>query len=259
MKNKRHTLLGITCLSALMLPCQSAVLGTSDASHPVFNDGWQTSDDGDVTGNAFNGWFLSTTTSGTGSAGHLIGDSTNTGANINSGGESFVMFAGGGAGGGVGQADAYGFFNGALSVGQTFAIDLAANFRNGFKGIDLRNEGDDAVIFNFNIGGDDYSVNSATTGNGSIGDSYSANSAFRLAFTQSTAGGGNWAITRSGGISDFDTGTYTGVASSFKLYVGQTDGGDPDNLVVNNLSIVPEPTVALLSILGLLTLLRRKR
>jgi len=152
-----------------MLPCQSAVLGTSDASHTVFNNGWQTGDDGDVTGNAFNGWFLSTTT-GTGTAGHQIGDSTLTGANINSGGRSFIMFATG-----VRQADAYGFFNGALSVGQTFAIDLAANFRNGFKGIDLRNEGNDAVIFNFNIGGDDYSVGSATTGNGSIGAGYNAN------------------------------------------------------------------------------------
>ncbi len=260
MKNKRHTLLGITCLSALMLPCQSAVLGTSDASHPVFDDGWQTGDDGDVSGNAFNGWFLSTTTTATGFAGHFIGNSINTGADINSGGESFVMFAGGGgAEGAVGQADAYGFFNGALTEGQTFTIDLAVNFRNGFKGIDLRNDGNDAVIFNFNIGGDDYTVNSATTGNGTIGNDYSDNSAFHLAFTQSTAGGGIWAITRSGGISDFDTGTYTGVPSSFKLYIGQTDGGDANNLVANNLSIVPEPTVALLGGLGLLTLLRRRR
>jgi len=58
---------------------------------------------------------------------------------------------------------------------------------------------------------------------------------------------------------DFDTGTYTGVASSFKLYVGQTLTGNANRLVANNLSIVPEPAVGLLSILGLLTLLRRKR
>ena len=147
-------------------------------------------------------------------------------------------------------------------AGQTFSIQLAVNFRNGYKGFDLRGDTTgDPTIFNFNVGGDDYVVNNAATGNGSIGNSYSNDSIFTLAFAQTNLSGGTWSITRSGGISDFDTGTYSGVARSFKLYVGGTDGGAQDSLFVNNLATVPEP-----SVLGLLAaavaggwFLRRRR
>ncbi len=235
----------------------AVILGSDFASDAAY-DGpafWTTGDDGGTAG-TFGAWTL---TNGGASSGRFIGDSTSLGspgANINTVGESFGMFAHTGQ-----TSDAFRNFNGnTLSVGQTFSLNLAVNFRNGNKGFDLRNSSN-AVIFNFNIGGDTYVVNNATTGNGTIGNTYSANSAFALSFTQTTGTGGTWSITRSGGVSDLDSGTYTGVPENFKFYNSQTTGGGAaqDNLFFNSLSVVPEPSAALLGGLGALMLLRRRR
>jgi hypothetical protein len=173
---------------------------------------------------------------------------------------------GGSGGSGFGQSDAYGFLkdgsgnDAALSVGQTLSLDIAVNFRNGYKGLAMRNSSD-VELFTFNIGGDDYSVLNATTGNGSIGNAYSNNTVFHIAMTQTGAGGGTWSITRSGGVGDLDTGTYSGVISNFKLYVGQTGGGSESDFMVNNVSVVPEPGAAglLLAGSGLLAFFQRRR
>jgi hypothetical protein len=142
---------------------------------------------------------------------------------------------------GIVQANAFRSLTTPLTPGETFSIDLAVNFRDGFKGMDLRNAAGSA-IFNFDVSNDDYRVQFAATGNGSIGNAYSSNTAFNLSFFQNTASGGNWKIVRTGGLSDVDTGTYTGVPASIKLYVGNTSGGSPSDLMANNLTIsaVPE-------------------
>ncbi len=236
--------------------------GTDLASDAAYNgDGWTNGDDGGTAG-TFGAWQL---TNGGGSSGRFIGDSTtlnptNAGANINTVGESFGMFAHSGQ-----TSSAVRNFDGnTLGVGQTLSLNLAVNFRNGQKGFDLRNSSN-AVMFNFNVGnlgaGDAYTVQFATTGSGSIGNTYSAISAFALSFTQTTGSGGTWSITRSGGVSDFDTGTYTGVPHNFKFYNEFTTGGGAvqDNLFFNSLTVVPEPSAALLGGLGALMLLRRRR
>ena len=243
----------------------AAVVGTDDASQSVYDDGWDTGDDGSSSGDAFGTWGLNSGGGAGGFGGFFVGDSTSlsggAGADINSSGESFGFFAnpqGTGA-----FASATRGFNGVLAVGDTFTLDIAANFRNGAKGINLFDGG--TQIFNFNIGGDDYVVNSAATGNGTIGDTYSPDTAFNLSFTQTTAGGGTWTIGRSGGVMDLDTGTYTGVASSFELYISATDGGDANNLFANNLSItssavaVPEPSALALLVVGPGAVLLRRR
>lgn len=237
------------------LPAQ-AVLGTDNASAGAYSGGWNNGSDGFITGEgAYGQWFL--TGSNPGSAGFQIASVSTLGGSstLNSNGVSFGMF------GNVGnQADAYRFIDpSGLSSGQTFSIQLAVNYRNGYKGFDLRGDtAGDPTIFNFNVGGDDYTVNNAASGNGSIGNAYSNNSIFTLAFTQTTPAGGSWSITRSGGISDFDTGTYSGVARSFKLYVGGTDGNAQDFLFVNNLATVPEPSVVGLAALAALGLAGRR-
>lgn len=239
--------------------CAQAILGTDNASASAYSGGWTTGTDGFITGEgAYGQWFLVGANSTF--AGFQISSVASLGGStsLNSNGVSFGMYANVGN-----QADAYRFIDPAgLAAGQTFSIQLAVNYRNGYKGFDLRGDtAGDPTIFNFNIGGDDYVVNNAATGNGSIGNAYSNDSIFTLAFTQADLSGGTWSITRSGGISDFDTGTYSGVARSFKLYVGGTDGGAQDSLFVNNLATVPEP-----SVLGLLAFaaaggwfLRRRR
>ncbi|MCP5544880.1 MAG: PEP-CTERM sorting domain-containing protein [Akkermansiaceae bacterium] len=244
---------------------RSAAVFTETAGDSFYDSGWS----GGSSQPANFGWFLATTTTDPGFAGHFMGDSTTLagesgGGDINTVGRSWGMFAGSG-GSGFGQSDAYGFLkdgsgnDAALSLGQTLSLDLAVNFRNGYKGVAMRDAGG-AELFTFNIGGDDYQVLNATTGSGSIGSDYNANTVFHVAVTQTSAGGGTWEITRSGGISDYDTGTYSGLIANFKLYVGQTDGGDANNLMVNNVSVVPEPGAAGLLLIGSgLLLFRRNR
>ncbi|MCG3148370.1 MAG: hypothetical protein PCFJNLEI_01813 [Verrucomicrobiae bacterium] len=242
MKSLFKTTLAAVALVTLLTATSHAALNATDDA-----DNYTAWNNGDNFGTGFGAWILASS----GTAGFFIGDSTNlnggSGGDINVNDKSWGLFGAGGS-----FADAERFFTGTLVLGQTFTIDLAVNFRNGNKGINLRNDGDDASIFNFNIGSDDYVVNDATTGNGSIGNSYDANTAFRLQFTQTSAGGGTWSITRSGGISDFDTGTYTGVPASFKLYVAGTDGGSPNDLYANNIAIIPEPSTLMLVGCGLL-------
>jgi hypothetical protein len=233
-------------LSTLSVPIigQAAVVGTDDANSLAYSGGWGNGSDGSTSGNAFGAWVLNSNNNPGGGvfAGHFIGDSTflnpgNTGADINASGRSFGMYAN--PAGALSTASRS--FNGALSVGDTFSLDLAANFRNGNKGLNLLAGATE--IFNFNIGGDNYVVNNAASGNGSIGATYSSNTEFRISFTQTSALGGTWDIIRSGGVSDSDSGTYNGIASSFALYVASTEGGDQNNLFANNFQItaVPEP------------------
>jgi hypothetical protein len=226
--------------------------GTDNANQADYTDadGWNTGDDGSASGDGFSGWFLYSTYTNGGFAGFFIGDSTTLGtpgANINVTSNSWGLFAGlyGNAGASA-EADAYRWFvapdgvtHTTLGVGETFSLDLAVNFRNGSKGIDLRDASDN-TFFTFYVGGDDYLVGGSgvTSGGGSLGNAYDQNTAFHLTFAQASTNGGTWTIIRSGGISSTNSGTYAGDPLSFKLYVLQTDGNDPNNLFANNLGIV---------------------
>lgn len=238
MKKLTYPLLVILSLLALSTAAHAATEGTDNASATAYNSGWTDGTDGSITGpGAYGQWFLNADTA---DIIHEIASVSSLSANppsLDTSGESFRMVGQNGQ-----EATAFRFIDPAgLDIGQTFSIELAVNFRNGFKGIDLRGTADE-TIFNFNIGGDDYVVNNATTGNGSIGDTYSDNTLFTLGFEQTSALGGNWTIARSGGVSDFDSGTYTGLARSIKLYVGSTDGTNADAFFANSLSTVPEPS-----------------
>ena len=150
-----------------------------------------------------------------------------------------------------------------LDVGQAFTFQMAVNYRNGAKGVDLFGIDGVTKIFNFNVGGDDYVVGGATTGNGSIGNGYSNNTLFDFRFEQTNSAGGSWTITRSGGLADFDSGTYTGVVRKFDFYAGETDNNNEDALFFNNFAIIPEPSsLSLLlaggAVLGLVSLRHRR-
>ncbi len=214
----------------------AANLGTDNASAPAYAAGWSNGTDGGINGlGAFGQWFLNTNlpTAYTISSAAGIGNADS--AVIDSAGVSFRILQTNG------EASAFRFLDPAgLGVRQTFSIQMAVNFRNGFKGFDLRGAGaGDPTIFNFNIGGDDYVVNGAESGNGSVGNTYSANSVFTISFTQTSGAGGTWSIVRSGGVTSVTNGTYTGVARSIKLY-NSSPGPEPENaLFVNNLAITP--------------------
>ena len=133
-------------------------------------------------------------------------------------------------------ADAYRPLNGALTIGQMFSFDIAVNFRNGNKGVDVFAADGSTQIFNFNVGSDDYLHNGSSISN----NTYSADTEFSFKFTQTSATAGTYEITRSGTFSGTDSGTYTGAIGAFKFYNGNTDGGSENDLYFNNLSVVPE-------------------
>ena len=252
--------LAIAACSAILFAATTATAAAIDddnAGRPVYADGWQNFDDGSTNPDGLGGWVLGggATDPGTIGIASSAGLGGGSGA-IDSAGVAFKVHDPTG-----GFVDLFRFFDPAgLDAGETFSLDMAVNYRGGYKGIDLRSDSGDATIFNFNIGGDDYAVSQAASGNGSIGNAYSNDTVFHLEFSQTSLVGGTWSITRSGGVADYDTGTYTGRARSFKLYSGDQGSFGEDALYVNNLQIIPEPSALLLTMLaGVAACSRRRR
>jgi len=207
----------------------AATPGTDNADESAYQAGWSSGSNGGV---GFKGWNL--VLAGQGDAGgFFIGDSKKTGAaDINTNSRSFGMFGHDKAK----SSDAYRSFDSPLEVGQSFSVEIQANFRDGNKGFDLRGI-DEKTLFNFNIGADDYVVHLAASGAGSVGNDYSNNTVFKLVFTQTTVAGGDWTLTRSGGFSKTINGTYSGVAAGFKFYAAGTTDVPENDLSFNNLVI----------------------
>jgi hypothetical protein len=248
-------LVGSACLGL----AQAAIVGTDNASAAAYDDGFDDGDDGFITGDAaFGPWVESQS----GNAGKFIGNSTNlasgAGADINTAGESWGFFSFANDGSFVNMSR---LFSSGLTPGQTFSVDLAINFRSGLKGIHITDAAENR-LFSFTVGnlgnGDDHTVENAATGNGSVGNAYDPVTIFSLAITQTSLAGGTWSLTRSGGIADFDTGTYNGVAERFELFHFNGPGGSEQDMYVNNLAITPEPgSLVLLSLVALLGMRRR--
>jgi hypothetical protein len=259
------------CIFLLLLTplARSANLDVDNASASAYSGGWYVSAytlDGTVgSGDGFGGWNLRADPNAAVRIESVA--SLGIGTLLDTAGKSFRLSGGwydrGGGNWTQGYAKAERWLDPAgLDVGQAFTFQMAVNYRNGAKGVDLFGT-DNIQIFNFNVGSDNYTVGRAATGNGSIGDSYSNNTLFDFRFEQTSSTGGTWSIARSGGVTDLDSGTFTGVVRRFDFYAGGTDNNNPDALFVNNFAIVPEPSsLSLLLgggvVLGLVSLRRRK-
>ena len=236
----------------------AAVLASDNAADSAYADGWQNGDNG---GAGFGAWvFGGNTISGT--TAKIASSTLNGPGSIDVSGSSFQLLDSGN------YVDVFRFLTGGdLTVGQTFSLDMKVNFRGGFKGITVRGADDSTSLFKFETGnpgsGDDYIVYDATTGNGSIGNSYSNNTVFNIALTQTTVGGGSWAINRTGGITSLSSGTYTGAVSSIQLFSAfSSSTSTPEQTIFyNNFAVVPEPSTIglLLGGAGLLAFVRRRR
>ena len=242
-------------MALLSLPAAApaAMLATDNASNYA---SWT---DGSNGGTGFGAWNL-TNNNNNGTtlfSGYFLGDSTAGSGNINgTGGTSFAMYANPN---GAFAVASRAFGGGALTLGQTFSIQLAVNFRNGGKGINLLSG--TTQVFNFNVGGDDYNYKTGTSSTVSTGYAYSATSIFTISYNQTTATAGMFTISRAGDAPISQTFTASGV-TSFQLYNSNTgDGGAQNNLYFNNLSVVPEPSAIALVAVGLtgLVVARRRR
>jgi hypothetical protein len=242
MMGKGFAWVALVLLAALAMAAET---GEDNASADTYAKAWTAESNGKTAGDAFSPWRLQVLPEGSPAAGaeFALGDSKtlgDPGADINANGKAFALLGKRVDGKDV-EAAAFREFNGGgLSVGQTFAVDLAVNYRNGFKGIDVRSgtdkDNDRKNLFTFNTGGDDYVVSNAASNNGSVGNEYKPDTFFHVELTQTSPTGGTWKITRNTG-GEPSTGTYNGVPTGFKLYCSGTDGTRHDGLFANNLRI----------------------
>ena len=235
----------LVALSFALLSCNAtaATLGTDNGGN--YGSTWISSSN---FGTGFGNWDLRTTgTDANNFAGHFISSG------------QFGMYANGSTSPRTSQANAQRLFDGgALTAGQSFLIELGVDFRNGFKGIDLFS-GASQTVWNFNVGGDTYSPGGAAL---SITVApYVANSVFSIRANQLTSSTFEVLVSR-GGSNLYTSTAIDGAVNGFKLYIGETTGGgDANNLLANNLQIIPEPSTPLLMGLGLagLAVLRLRR
>ena len=252
----------LTALSVFSLP--AANLDVDNASASAYSGGWNSSFpawnlDGSVgQGGGFGGWNLTANPNA-----NLRIESVSSlggGTLLDTAGKSFRLNGGfyspnndANFVGAYANAVRYLDPNG-LSAGQSFSFQMAVNWRNGAKGVNLYDTAG-VKVFNFNIGGDDYVVNDALSGSGSIGNAYSSNTLLNFRFDQTSLSGGNWTVARSGGVTDLDSGTYSGALRRFAFYAGGSNtNGNNDALFFNNLSVVPEPSTGYLLLSGILAI-----
>jgi hypothetical protein len=219
------------------------------ADNVPYSQSWDDGSDGG--GNGFNPWKLTTNANG-GAAGFFIGDSKIGSGDINTNGKSFGLYGNSNA---AAAANADRTFATPLAEGQTFSIQIAVNYRNGSKGIDL-DKADGTAIWNLNIGKnpgtaqDDYSYADLVNGGQSVslGLDYQPDSVFTVSVTQKAGTKVGISISRTSAAKgvekpvrdvEFDLGA--GIAG-FGLYVAGTEGGDANNLYTNNLSLTSPPT-----------------
>ncbi|MDA0858516.1 MAG: PEP-CTERM sorting domain-containing protein [Verrucomicrobia bacterium] len=232
----------LVALSFALLSCNAtaATLGTDNGGN--YGGTWISSSN---FGTGFGDWNLWTTgTDDNNFAGHFISSG------------QFGMYANGSTSSRTSQANAQRLFDGgALTAGQSFLIELGVDFRNGFKGIDLFS-GTFQNVWNFNVGGDTYSPGGAALPEPVA--PYVANSVFSIRANQLTSSTFEVLVSR-GGSNLYTSSVIDGTVNGFKLYIGGTEVGDANNLLANNLQIIPEPSSSLLMGLGLAGLFALRR
>jgi hypothetical protein len=177
-----------------------------------------------------------------GSAGRFIGSSTLGAGDINTGGQSFGLYANPNSSPLPFAASTREFAKPALTTGDTLSFKLTVSNRSpGNRGFDLRNSAG-AGVFNFDVRSGGYYVNG--DGGGSLNASHHPNTVFTFTFTQRERRM-EYVIERSGGISaraegfvPLDSGTVADVR--FYISGAGSSGGAANNLYFNQFALTTE-------------------
>lgn len=176
-----------------------------------------------------------------GSAGRFIGSSTAGAGDINTGGQSFGLFANPNISPTPYAAAVRKFAKPALTTGDIFSFKLTVNNRSpGNRGFDLRNTAGTGV-FNFDVRSGGYYVNGD---NGvSLNASHNPNTVFTFTFTQRERRV-DYTIQRTGGITASTSGSFnadSGTIEDVRFYISGASTGDASNLYFNQFSLTTEP------------------
>jgi len=174
------------------------------------------------------------------SAGRFIGNSTaGGGGDINTGGQSFGLYANPSGTPNPYAASTRRFAKPALTTGDVFSFKISVNYRSpGSRGFDLRNASGTSV-FNFEVRSGGYYVN--YDGGGTLNAGYNANTVFTFTFTQLERRV-DYTIQRSGGITASASGSFnadSGTIADVRFYIsgaGTTDGA-ANNFYFNQFSL----------------------
>ena len=229
-----------TAIAIASHTAMAASVAIDMASNSDYGNGWQTGDNG---GSGFGSWTLNST----GNGGTYVGTT-------GQGNPSFGLFSGP-----AGTATASRLFtSGALGVGQTFSINLGHtnNIAAGNDiGLLLTDGGSTVFTLKFVGGGTQWLLNDGGSDFGS-GQSYVANTSIALSFTYEGSNKYSYTFGTGSGNNFTATNTISGI-DGFTLF--NNNQGNNENLGANNMSIIPEPSAALLGGVGMLALLRRRR
>jgi hypothetical protein len=174
-------------------------------------------------------------------AGRFIGSSTaGGGGDINTGGQSFGLYANPSGAPNPYAASTRKFAKPALTTGDVFSFKLSVNNRSpGNRGFDLRNASGTGV-FNFDVRSGGYYVNGDN--GASMNASHHANTVFTFTFTQRERRV-DYTIQRSGGITASTSGSFnvdSGTIADVRFYISGASAGDASNLYFNQFSLTTE-------------------
>jgi len=173
-------------------------------------------------------------------AGRFIGSSTAGAGDINTGGQSFGLYANPNGSPNPYAAAIRKFAKPALSTGDIFSFKLTVNNRSpGNRGFDLRNASGTGV-FNFDVRSGGYYVNG--DGGASLNASHNANTVFTFTFTQRERRV-DYTIQRTGGITASASGSFnaaSGTIADVRFYISGASSGDASNLYFNQFSLTTE-------------------
>jgi hypothetical protein len=226
-------------------PAATAAGPASDnAAKAAYNDGWQTGDNGGTDWGG--GWTLFETG---GNGGYFVGTSQNNGfgdGNIDTGNSTWGIWANGGA-----AAQATRPFDGTLSIGQSFVIDLDTGFIDSGGSVEFSLSGSgapweqDHFSLFFRGGESTYKIATGLYPNSTETDTGVAftSTGLHVVFTLTGATTYSVALTPAGGSMTVVNGT---LANAFldrvSLYNIHAGTGSPYDAFFNNMSIIPEPT-----------------